>query len=97
MFCSYGDAACPPIQAQGERGLHSEAIGPCCSSRCGLALLPKLTCPVCWPAYTALLSSVGINFVDYPYLLPTLTTFLAIALWALSYRAATRRGDSDSS
>lgn len=59
----------------------------------GVALLPKLTCPVCWPAYTALLSSVGINFVDYtPYLLPTLTVFLAITLWALGYRAGARRG-----
>ena len=39
----------------------------------GVALLPKLTCPFCWPAYTALLSSVGISFVDYtPYLLPTI-------------------------
>lgn len=59
----------------------------------GVALLPKLSCPVCWPAYTALLSSVGINFVDYtPYLLPTLTAFLAITLWALAYRARARRG-----
>jgi hypothetical protein len=59
----------------------------------GVALLPKLTCPVCWPAYTALLSSVGINFVDYtPYLVPTAALFLAIALSALAYRAAARRG-----
>ena len=59
----------------------------------GVALLPKLTCPVCWPAYTALLSSVGINFVDYtPYLLPTLAAFLAITLWALAYRARSRHG-----
>ena len=59
----------------------------------GVALLPKLTCPVCWPAYTALLSSVGISFVDYtPYLLPTVAVFLAITLWALAYRAPARRG-----
>lgn len=59
----------------------------------GVALLPKLTCPVCWPAYTALLSSIGINFVDYtPYLLPTLPAFLVISLWALGYRAGARRG-----
>jgi mercuric ion transport protein len=59
----------------------------------GVALLPKLTCPVCWPAYTALLSSVGISFVDYtPYLLPTAAVFLAITLWALAYRARARRG-----
>jgi len=59
----------------------------------GVAVLPKLTCPLCWPAYTAVLGSIGINFVDYtPYLLPTLTVFLAITLWALAYRAEARRG-----
>jgi len=59
----------------------------------GVALLPKLTCPVCWPAYTALLSSVGISFVDYtPYLLPTVAIFLPVALSALAYRAKARRG-----
>ena len=59
----------------------------------GVALLPKLTCPFCWPAYTALLSSVGISFVDYtPYLLPTIAVFLAITLWALAYRAPAQRG-----
>ena len=58
-----------------------------------VALLPKLTCPVCWPAYTALLSSAGIGFVNYtPYLLPTIATFLATTLWALAYRAKARRG-----
>ena len=61
----------------------------------GVALLPKLTCPVCWPAYTALLSSVGISFVDYtPYVLPTVTVFLAITLSALAYRARARHGYS---
>lgn len=59
----------------------------------GVALLPKLTCPVCWPAYTALLSSAGISFVNYtPHLLPTLVMLLAITLWALAYRAPVRRG-----
>ena len=57
------------------------------------ALLPKLTCPVCWPAYTALLSSFGINFVDYtPYLLPTVSVLLVITLWALAFRARRRQG-----
>jgi hypothetical protein len=59
----------------------------------GVVLLPKLTCPVCWPAYTALLSSAGINFVNYtPYLLPTIAILLMISLWALAYRAPARRG-----
>ena len=59
----------------------------------GLALLPKLTCAACWPAYAALLSSLGIGFVDYtPYLLPLTTAFLVITLWMLVYRVANRRG-----
>lgn len=59
----------------------------------GAALLPKLTCPACWPAYAGLLSSLGISFVDYtPYLLPLTAIFLAIALAALAYRASRRRG-----
>jgi len=59
----------------------------------GVALLPKLTCPVCWPAYTALLGSFGISFVDYtPYLLPTLVASLGMTLWSLAYRASSRRG-----
>lgn len=59
----------------------------------GVALLPKLTCPICWPAYTALLSSAGISFVNYtPYLLPMITILLVISLCALAYRAQARRG-----
>ena len=59
----------------------------------GAALLPKLACPACWPAYAGLLSSLGIGFIDYtPYLLPLTGTFLAIAVVALAYRARTRRG-----
>lgn len=59
----------------------------------GVVLLPKLTCPICWPAYTALLSSAGISFVNYsPYLLPTIAILLVISLWALAYRAQARRG-----
>ncbi|MEQ8992808.1 MAG: MerC family mercury resistance protein [Pseudomonadales bacterium] len=59
----------------------------------GIALLPKLTCPVCWPAYTALLSSMGVSFIDYtPFLMPTVAALLAITLWALAHRARARRG-----
>ena len=50
----------------------------------GVALLPKLTCPLCWPAYTAMLSALGLGFVDYtPYLLPATLAFLAFAVGAL--------------
>ncbi len=59
----------------------------------GLAALPKLTCPVCWPAYAGLLSSFGIGFVNYtPYLMPLTAMFLLISVLALGYRAEQRRG-----
>lgn len=57
----------------------------------GAALLPKLTCPVCWPAYAAVLSALGVGFVDYtPYLMPLTMAFLAITLAMLAWRP--RRG-----
>jgi len=57
----------------------------------GAALLPKLTCPACWPAYAALLSALGVSFIDYtPYLLPTTLAFLAVTLAILAWRP--RRG-----
>lgn len=53
----------------------------------GAALLPKLTCPVCWPAYAAVLSALGVGFVDYtPYLMPLTLAFLAITLAILAWR-----------
>lgn len=59
----------------------------------GVALLPKLTCPACWPAYAGLLSSLGIGFVDYtPYLVPFTLVFLAISLGTMVYRAKSRNG-----
>jgi hypothetical protein len=54
----------------------------------GTALLPKLTCPLCWPAYSALLSAVGLGFVDYtPYLLPATLAFLIVAVGSLAIGA----------
>lgn len=59
----------------------------------GFALLPKLTCAACWPAYTALLASFGIGFIDYtPYLLPLMTVGIALTLILLAYKATMRRG-----
>jgi mercuric ion transport protein len=55
----------------------------------GLALLPKLTCPLCWPAYAAALSALGIGFVNYtPYMLPMLlvTAVACVSLLALRTR-----------
>lgn len=59
----------------------------------GAAVLPKLTCPACWPAYSGLLASMGVGFVNYtPYLLPLMATFLAVSIATLAYRAPRRRG-----
>lgn len=50
----------------------------------GLALLPKLVCPFCWPLYTSVLASVGVSFINYtPYLCPLTAAFLAAALLAI--------------
>lgn len=54
----------------------------------GTALLPKLTCPLCFPAYAAILSALGIEFLDYtPYLMPLTAIFLAVAITVLALQA----------
>jgi len=59
----------------------------------GAALLPKLACPACWPAYAGLLGSLGLGFLlDEAWLLPLTAAFLALAVGALAFRAPGRRG-----
>ena len=59
----------------------------------GVALLPKLACPACWPAYAGVLSSMGIGFVNFnPYLFPLTALFLFLAIASLAFRARSRRG-----
>ena len=59
----------------------------------GVSMLPKVICPVCSPAYAAVLSSLGLGFlVSTAYLLPVTVAFLAIAVSALAFRASSRRG-----
>jgi hypothetical protein len=59
----------------------------------GLSLLPKIACPACWPAYTGVLTSLGLGFlVDVRYLLPLTALFLVVAVAALGFRARRRRG-----
>ena len=59
----------------------------------GVSLLPKLMCPACWPAYAAVLSSVGLGFlISTTYLLPLTGLFLAVAVGSLGFRASNRRG-----
>ena len=57
------------------------------------ALLPVGTCPACWPAYAAVLGSVGLGFLfTETYMLPVTAAFLVLALASLAYRARSRRG-----
>src|SRR5712692_7411143 len=59
----------------------------------GASILPKLACPFCWPAYAALLSSVGLGFlISTAYLLPITVAALIVAVAALGFRAKERRG-----
>ena len=54
----------------------------------GVALLPKLTCPLCFPAYAAILGALGLEFIDYtPYLLPLTAVFLVVAVAVLALQA----------
>ena len=59
----------------------------------GVAMLPKLACPACWPAYAGLLSSIGLGFLTQTaYLLPLTVAFLIVAVGALGVRARSRHG-----
>ncbi len=57
----------------------------------GIAMLPKLACPACWPAYAGLLGSIGLGFLmKTVYLLPLTVAFLIVAVGALGFRARNR-------
>ena len=59
----------------------------------GVSLLPKLACPLCWPAHAGLASALGLGFlISAKYLLPLTAAFLAIAAAALGFRASRRHG-----
>src|SRR5437016_8704787 len=59
----------------------------------GVSLLPKLACPLCWPAYAGLVSSLGLGFlISAAYLLPLTIAFLMLSLAVLGFRASQRRG-----
>ena len=59
----------------------------------GVALLPKLFCPLCWPLYAGIVSSAGLGFlIGTTYLLPITGTFLILTLVVLGFRAKQRRG-----
>lgn len=59
----------------------------------GAALLPKVACPACWPAYAGFLGSVGLPLLmEASWLLPVTSAFLVIAIGVLAFRARRRRG-----
>lgn len=59
----------------------------------GVSLLPKLICPLCWPAYAGLLSTLGLGFlISTTYLVPLTAALLALAVGSLAFRASHRRG-----
>lgn len=59
----------------------------------GAVLIPGVSCPLCWPAYAGLLSSLGLGFVNYtPYLFPLTLLCLAVAVFSLGFRAKRRHG-----
>jgi mercuric ion transport protein len=56
-----------------------------------VSLLPSLTCALCWPAYVALLSSLGLGFLaSASYLLPLTAALLAVALVSLSLQGKSK-------
>jgi hypothetical protein len=59
----------------------------------GVSLLPKLMCPMCWPAYAGVVSALGLGFlISTKYLLPLTVAFLTITASALGFRATQRHG-----
>ncbi len=52
------------------------------------SMLPVLGCPLCWPGYAALLSSLGLGFLaSARYLFPLTIVLLGIALAGLAIQA----------
>ena len=59
----------------------------------GISLMPKLVCPLCWPAYAGLVSAAGLGFlINARNLLMITAVFLIVAVAALAFRARQRRG-----
>jgi mercuric ion transport protein len=52
------------------------------------SMLPALGCPLCWPGYAALLSSLGLGFLaSARYLFPLTIALLGLALTGLAIQA----------
>lgn len=56
-----------------------------------VAILSKLACPACWPAYAAFLNALGLGIVSFvPYLLPLTVLFMLLSLAPLWLQARSR-------
>lgn len=56
------------------------------------ALLPKLACPFCWPAYAGLMSALGLGFlIQSGHLFLVTVVFLVVAVATLGFRVKMRR------
>ncbi len=56
------------------------------------ALLPKLACPACWPAYASLMGALGLGFlIQSRHLFLVTGVFLLVAIAALGFRVRMRR------
>ena len=52
----------------------------------GVAFLPKLACPMCWPAYAGILSSLGLGFLlSASYLFGITLLFLVVSVGSLAF------------
>lgn len=59
----------------------------------GAGFVPVGACPVCMAATAGVFSALGLSFLlETRFLLPLMTAFLVVALWALAYQANLRRG-----
>jgi mercuric ion transport protein len=57
------------------------------------ALLPKLACPACWPAYAGVLTTLGLGFLlSTKHLLILTSVFLAIAVGTLAFSKRRQHG-----
>lgn len=84
--------ASSPKTAEGHGSLRWKRMAGVAPS-VAVALLPKVACPACWPAYAGALSALGVTFlIDTRYLLALTSAFLAIALVFLGFRADRRWG-----
>lgn len=58
-----------------------------------LALLPKFTCPACWPLWASAFPSLGLGFaLDERFAVPLLVVFVLPAVAMLAIGARRRRG-----